>query len=164
MRRLVLTMSALLVLLAFGAGAAGSSGGGRPTPSLDLYTGVVSSETLARIVRQGYDIADARPGAGGVQVDLVLTKAEVAKLRRDGVDMQPRRDAQGRSQAQRAAEQAASGFTVWRSYDEPRGMRDELYSIAQRNPQIVKLEVIGHTLQGREIVALKVTKNAKALA
>ena len=65
MRRLVLTMSALLVLLAFGAGAAGSSaGGGRPTASLDLYTGVVSSETLARIVRQGYDIADARPAAG----------------------------------------------------------------------------------------------------
>ena len=121
-------MSALLVLLAFGAGAAGSSaGGGRPTASLDLYTGVVSSETLARIVRQGYDIADARPGAGGVQVDLVLTKAEVAKLRRDGVDLQPRRDAQGRSQAQRAAEQAASGFTVWRSYDAPGGIRDELY-------------------------------------
>jgi len=164
MRRLVLTMSALLVLLAFGAGAAGSSaGGGRPTASLDLYTGVVSSETLARIVRQGYDIADARPGAGGVQVDLVLTKAEVAKLRRDGVDMQPRRDAQGRSQAQRAAEQAASGFKVWRSYDAPGGIRDELYSIAQRNSQIVKLEVIGHTLQGREIVALKVTRNAKTL-
>jgi len=28
----------------------------------------------------------------------------------------------------------------------------------------VKLEVIGHTLQGREIIALKVTKNAKSIA
>ena len=71
----------------------------------------------------------------------------------------PRR--QGRTQAQRAAAQAAGGFNVWRSYDAADGIRDELYSIAQRNPQIVKLEVIGHTLQGREIIALKVTKNAQ---
>ena len=81
MRRAVFSISVLLVLLAFVAGAAGSTaGGGRSAASLDLYTGVVSSETLGRIVRQGYDIADARPAAGGVRVDLVLTKAEVAKL------------------------------------------------------------------------------------
>ena len=165
MRRAVFSMSVLLAILAFAAGAAGSSAGGpRSTASLDLYTGVVSSETLGRLVRQGYDIADARPAAGGVRVDLVLTKAEVAKLGAQGVDVQPRRDAQGRTQAQRAAAQAAGGFNVWRSYDEPGGIRDELYSIARRNPQIVKLEVIGHTLQGREIIALKVTKNAKTVA
>jgi len=165
MRRAVFSMSVLLVMLAFGAGAAGSSAGGaRSTASLDVYTGVVSSETLGRIVRQGYDIADARQAAGGVRVDLVLTKAEVAKLGAQGVAVQPRRDAQGRTQAQRAAAQAAGGFNVWRSYDEPGGIRDELYSIARRNPQIVKLEVIGQTLQGREIVALKVTKNAKTVA
>ena len=165
MRRTVLSMSLLLAILAFAAGAAGSSAGGpRSAVSLDLYTGVVSSEKLGQLVRQGYDIADARPAAGGVQVDLVLTEAEVAKLGAQGVDVQPRRDAQGRTQAQRAAAQAAGGFNVWRSYDAPGGIRDELYSIARRNPQIVKLEVIGQTLQGREIVALKVTKNAKTVA
>ena len=78
--------------------------------------------------------------------------------------MKPRRDKQGRTQAERAAAQAAAGFNVWRSYDEKDGIRDELYSIARRNPQIVKLEVIGHTIQGREIIALKVTKDAKTLA
>ena len=50
------------------------------------------------------------------------------------------------------AEQAASGYNVWRSYDEPGGIRDELYQIAQSNPQNVQLQVIGHTLQGREII------------
>ena len=158
-------MFALLVVLVFGAGAAGSSaGGGRSTASLDLYTGVVSSETLGRLVRQGYDIADARPTAGGVQADLVLTEAEVAKLGAQGVAVHPRRDTQGRTQAKRAAEQAAGGFNVWRSYDAPGGIRDELYRIAQRNSHIVKLEVIGHTLQGREIIALKVTTKAKKVA
>src|SRR4029450_7106583 len=165
MRRAVFSTSVLLAVLVFGAAAAGSSGAGaHAAASLDLYTGVVSSDTLGRIVRQGYDIANARQAAGGVQVDLVLTKADVAKLARQGVDVQPRRDAQGHTQAQRAAQQAAAGFNVWRSYDEPGGIRDELSSIAQRNPQLVKLEVIGHTLQGREIVVLKVTKNAKTLA
>ena len=165
MRRTIFSMSALLAILVFTAAAAGSSAGGpRSTVSLDLYTGVVSSATLGRLVRQGYDIADARPAAGGVRVDLVLTQAEVAKLGAQGVDVQPRRDAQGHTQAQRAAAQAAGGFNVWRSYDAPGGIRDELYSIARRNSQIVKLEVIGHTLQGREIIALKVTKNAKTVA
>src|SRR6187401_1258272 len=142
MRRAVFSMSLLLVMLAVGVGATGSSAGGVRSTSLDLYTGVVSSATVGSIVRQGYDIADARRAAGGVQIDLVLTKAEVAKLGAQGVELQPRRDARGRTQEQRAAEQAAGGFNVWRSYDAPGGIRDELYSIAQRNSQIVKLEVI----------------------
>ena len=103
MRRTVFSVSVLLVVLAIGVGAAGSSaGGGRSTPSLDLYTGVVNSATLSRLSRQGYDIANARPAAGGVQIDLVLTTADVAKLGAQGVDMKPRRDAQGHTQAQRA--------------------------------------------------------------
>ena len=32
-----------------------------------------------------------------------------------------------------AAQQAAAGFAVWRSYDEPGGIRDQLYAAA-RNP------------------------------
>ena len=57
--------------------------------------------------------------------------------------------------------------TKWRQApkitNEDEKLLDELYSLARRNSQIVKLEVIGHTLQGREIVALKVTRNAKTL-
>ncbi len=163
MRRGIFFVVALLVLLAFAT--TGSSAGGRHSgASLDLYTGVVSSEQVAQLVRQGYDVAEASQAAGGVQVDLVLTTSEVAKLAAQGIDVKPRRDKQGRTQAQRAADQAAAGYNVWRSYDEKNGIRDELYSIARRNPQIVKLEVIGHTHQGREIIALKVTKDAKTIA
>ena len=70
------------------------------------------------------------------------------------------RDSQGRTQLQRAALQAASGFNVWRSYDEEGGIRDELDEIAADNPDITKLEVIGETDQGREIIAIKLTQNA----
>ena len=57
--------------------------------------------------------------------------------------------------------QQAAGFTVWRSWDESGGIRDELYSLARRNPQLVKLEVLGTTHQGRELIALKLTQSAR---
>ena len=60
-----------------------------------------------------------------------------------------------------AAAQAVGGFNVWRSWDEPGGIRDELYEVARRNPQLVDLDVIGRTYQGREIIALKVTQGAR---
>src|ERR671918_566507 len=44
-----------------------------------------------------------------------------------------------------AAAQAQNGFTVWRSYDEPGGFRDQMYQIAADNPQIAKLVKIGTT-------------------
>src|SRR4029453_9232098 len=57
-----------------------------------------------------------------------------------------------------------NGFNVWRSYDEEGGIRDELYDIAASNPDIAKLEVLGETDQGREYIALKLTKNAGTVA
>src|SRR5215216_3788945 len=165
MPRGIFFAAVLIGVVAFATAAAGSSTrGSQSGDGLDLYTAVVTSAQVGQLARDGYDVADAKSGAGGVHVDLVLTQAEVGKLAAQGIEVKPRRDKQGRTQAERAAAQAAAGFTVWRSYDEKDGIRDELYSIARRNPQIVKLEVIGHTIQGREIIALKVTKDAKTVA
>jgi hypothetical protein len=165
MRRGIFFAAVLVGVVAFATAATGSSTrDGHSSASLDLYTGIVSPAQLGQLARDGYDVAETRQAAGGVQADLVLTKADVAKLAAQGIDVKPRRDKQGRTQAERAAAQADAGFNVWRSYDQKNGIRDELYSIARRNSQIVKLEVIGHTLQGREIIALKVTKDAKTLA
>jgi hypothetical protein len=154
----------LAVVLAFGLTGAAAGAGGTSSAALDVYTGVVSADKAAELARQGYDVASARQAAGGVRVDLVLTSGEAAKLSARGVELRLKRDKQGRSQAQRAALQAEGGYNVYRSYDERGGIRDELYSIARRNSGIVKLEVIGKTLQGREIIALKVTKDAKKVA
>ena len=74
------------------------------------------------------------------------------------------RNGKGQTVSEQAARQAAGGFNVWRSWDEPGGIRDELYEVARRNPQLVKLEVLGHTHQGREIIALKLTQGARERA
>ena len=58
-------------------------------------------------------------------------------------------------------EQAAAGWGAFRSYSEPGGIRDELAAVAARYPRLAKLVTIGRTVQGKPILAVKVTKNAR---
>ncbi len=157
---LVLSLQAALPVAAVdhGNGSNGSNG------NLDMYSATVDPATAAEIVRKGYDVAETRNEADGrVTIVLILSPKERAQLRKDGVQTAAVRDAKGRTSRERALEQAASGFNVWRSYDEPGGIRDELYDVAKKYAGFVKLEVIGHTIQGREIIALKVTQGAKGI-
>jgi hypothetical protein len=153
---------ALLVPLGFTGGApAGAADRGG---SLDVYTATVTRAEAAGLVRGGYDVAATRSTSAGVEVDLVLAQSEVSTLRGKGIAATVKRNRDGKTARQLAAEQAQGGYVVWRSYDEPGGIRDQMYTIARKNPKIAKLEVIGHTVQGREILALKITRDANTLA
>jgi len=158
LRTIVLLTVALAVLLV--AGGMALADPGKDKDRLEMYTATVDRAQAAKLARQGYDVAATRSVPGGVEVDLVLSAAEAARLRGQGVRLDVKKNRDGKTATQLAAEQAASGLTVWRSYDEPGGIRDELYQIAHDNPSRVKLEVIGHSAQGREIIALKVTQGA----
>jgi hypothetical protein len=161
MKRLVALACALVIGLSV---AAPASARDHQADALDMYSAIVDAATAADLAQQGYDIAQTRIEADGrVRVTLVLSPQERAQLRKAGVRTEAVRDAKGRTSRQRAQAQAASGYNVWRSYDESGGIRDELYSIAKKNAGFVKLEVIGHTIQGREIIALKVTQGAKGV-
>ncbi|HEY3140181.1 MAG TPA: M14 family metallopeptidase [Acidimicrobiales bacterium] len=130
---------------------------------LDLYTGAMTSEQAKQLADGGLDIVATEPSADGTNVDVqaVLSQDELARVEaRTGVDMQLKLNANGQSSAEAAALQAASGFNVWRSWDEAGGIRDEMNQIAADNPNIVKREVLATTYQGREILALKVTTGA----
>ena len=70
----------------------------------------------------------------------------------------------GKTVKQFAAAQAAGGYNVWRSYDEPGGYRDQMHALASKYPGVTKLVKIGTTLKGREILALKVTQGARGQA
>ncbi len=143
-----------VVALASGASAAPSKG------RLEVYTAVVDRPEVSRLVREGFDVAAVRPKGEKAEVDLVLSSGDKARLEGRGVALMVKRNREGKTATELAAEQAAGGYVVWRSWDESGGIRDELYQIAQRNPKIVKLEVLGRTYGGREIVALKVTRDA----
>ena len=55
-------------------------------------------------------------------------------------------------------------YDVFRTYSEPGGIKDEMTSLAAANKGMAKLVVIGKTGQGQDIVALKVTKDARNVA
>lgn len=128
---------------------------------LDAYTAVVTQEQLQELARAGYDVGDQRPKGDKVEVGLVLAPGQQGRLRAQGVDVKLTRVKGGKTVRQFAAEQAASGYNVWRSYDEPGGIRDQMEQAAADYPQVAKLVSLGTTYEGRDILALKVTQGAR---
>ena len=117
---------------------------------------------MKAIAEAGFDVAEgARQVAGGTEVDLIMTADQRAKLAAAGVDATLTRVKGGQTVQQFAARMAANGFTVWRSYDEDGGIEDQMRAAARNNPRIAKLEKIGRTIQGRDILALKLTEDAR---
>jgi Zinc carboxypeptidase len=156
-------VSVMLLLISLGGLTASPSGAGAQgrQPTLEMYTAVVSAAEFQDLQTRGFDVASVEPTEGGVRVALVLSTEERNALRKEGIDLGLWRDRQGRTQTQRAALQQANGFEVYRSFDEPGGIRDEMYELARNNPQLLKLEVLGTTHQGREYIALKMTQSAR---
>jgi hypothetical protein len=132
--------------------------------SLDMYSAVVQADELTTLSERGYDIVSQRAVADGFEVDLVLTRSQRRELASQGVKTSLIRVKGGLTVKQFAAAQAENGFEVWRSWDEPGGFRDRMYEIAQENPQITKLVNLGTTVQGREILAIKLTQGARGQA
>ena len=128
---------------------------------LDMYRATVRAGQVSELLAQGYDVVAQRDLAGGVEIDLVLTRAQSAELSRSGVDNDLIRVKGGKTVKQFAAAEAADGFTVWRSWDEEGGFEDQLRAIAHDNPQVTKLVDLGDTYQGRDILAIKMTQGAR---
>jgi hypothetical protein len=148
----LLTLAAVAITLAVAPTASGAR--------LQMYTVQGNPAKIARAT-QGVELAGLRYTRGGIRAQAVLTRDQLAKLRASGVRVKLTRNRRGRTVVAQARAQAAGGYNVYRSWDEPGGIRDELHRIARRNPNIVKLEVLGRTHQGRELIALKVTQGAR---
>jgi hypothetical protein len=135
----------------------------RAADRLDVYTVVTTAEQLAAFEDKGLDVAETHVAvtAGGVKTQMILTRDQLQDVRAAGASAKLTRVKGGKTVKQFAAAQAANGFTVWKSYDEPGGYRDQMYDLAARYPSVTKLVKIGTTLQGREILALKVTAGAR---
>ena len=144
--------------------AAASVASGKPG-SLKMFGATVDAATLQELVNQGYDVTPVDFSLEGVDVALVLSPGERQVLEAKGVELtlqsSPR---EGRDQQ---ADAAASifGWDVYRSYDEPGGIQDQLRAIAAdpQNRGFVKLYDIGNTIEGRDIWAIRMTQGAAGL-
>jgi hypothetical protein len=158
-RRPLVAATAATILVAISAQAAVAAQAARDR--LDAYTAVVKAGDLGTLAEEGYDVTGQRRVARGIKVGLVLTRDQRARLAQDGINARLTRVKGGQTVQQFAARQAANGFQVWRSWDEPGGFRDQMYKTARDNRQIAKLVRLGTTIQGREILAVKLTQGAR---
>jgi hypothetical protein len=158
-KRWALVAAAVAIVCALGAQVAAAKQ--RGSDRLNAYRAVVKADELATLTEQGFDVSDQRRVKRGIEVDVVATKAQRAKLTQQGIETELTRVRGGQTVQQFAAAQAENGFEVWRSWDEPGGIRDQMHRVARRNPQIAKLVQIGTSIQGREILAIKLTQGAR---
>jgi hypothetical protein len=153
-------MLVALFATGFTAGAQDSAG-----DKLDVYTGTVPAGDVDQIFDLGVDrheleVAPARSGkAGQLRIEAILSGAQAASLRRDGVDLTLKR-IDGQSVARRATLQAAAGDGVFRRYAGAGGLKEEFVQAADDHRGITKLVTVGQTVRGEEIIALKVSEDA----
>jgi len=159
MKHWSVAVAGLALLLAFGTQPAAAQSA---SDRLNGYTAIVESDQLQILAEQGFDIGEQVQVRGGrVEVDFIATRGQRAKLAAEGIKSKLTRVRGGKTLRQFAAAQSQHGFDVWRSYDEEGGIRDQMYRVARRNPQLAKLVNIGTTVQGREILAIKLTQGAR---
>ena len=146
----------LLVMGGTPASAAPSSAGGGPV----AYAAEVTPAQLALVMASGIDRREVltTPGGapGSVRVEVVLGERAANALIAQGVPLEVRSAA-----VQSAGATKPTG--VFRPWSGPRGLREEFVAFARAHPNLVKQEVIGQSVQGQDILAFKVTKNARQM-
>jgi hypothetical protein len=168
MRRKWLTVACALSLTA--ALSAAAPGAAAPKAALDsddgraslrVFVGELTPQQVETLRGMGVDDLAASAGAGGrVNVEVILSAPQAERLRSRGVALTEKK-VRGQNAADALRTQAAAGQTVFRTYSEPGGIRDELVSAAAAHPGIAKLVTVGRSLNGQQILAVKVTKNAR---
>jgi hypothetical protein len=140
---------------------------------LNAYRVKATAKNLKTLAQAGFDMTEGRRKDGTVEI--VATARQASNL---DVGAKVVRDSAGRTAAQRSARLAPpadpvtySGsdaeWDVWTRFDRVAGDNKEQYQEQYDRLSalpIVKREVLGKTYLNREIVALKVTKDAKTTA
>ncbi|MEV6170023.1 M14 family zinc carboxypeptidase [Streptomyces sp. NPDC051954] len=106
--------------------------------------------------QDGHELGEQVPDKGTATVEVYLTGKEADKLEKQGVDLTEHK-LSGKARAR--VEAAAEG--VFRPYSGEGGLQQEILATAQANPGLTKVVSIGKTVNGQDILALKLTKNAK---
>lgn len=170
-RSLGAVMAVLASLVLAGPAAAATEQSGRS--GLDAYKITTDGAGLRTLAAEGFDMTES--GRRGRTVEIVATAEQVEQLRKLGLDPELKRNQAGLSARQfDAADQRPDGsYDVWRPFfddtyvgdDEEGNERETLYEemqrIAAENTDIVKPVQFGQSINGKPLLALKVTKDAR---
>ncbi|MER7778167.1 M14 family zinc carboxypeptidase [Streptomyces sp. NPDC096191] len=160
--RSILAVGALLIGGAGFAPVAQAQPASPETPDADevkVFRADVTQEQVPLLLaagQDGHELTERVPDRGTATVEVYLTDQQADKLEKQGVDL-TEHSLSGR--AEKRVEDAADG--VFRPYSGSGGLREEILRTARQNPRLTKVVSIGKTVNGQDILALKLTKNAK---
>ncbi|MEW2452503.1 M14 family zinc carboxypeptidase [Streptomyces parvulus] len=160
--RSILAVGALLIGGAGFAPVAQAQPEGPVTPDADevkVFRADVTQEQVPLLLaagQDGHELTERVPDRGTATVEVYLTDQQADKLEQQGVDLTEHSLS---TRAERRVEAAADG--VFRPYSGSGGLREEILRTARENPRLTKVVSIGRTVQGKDILALKLTRNAK---
>ncbi|KUO13454.1 M14 family metallopeptidase [Streptomyces sp. DSM 15324] len=106
--------------------------------------------------QDGHELSEQAPEKGTATVEVYLTEKQAAKLEKQGVALTEHTLS---AKAERRVEAASDG--VFRPYGGSGGLKEEILRTGQQNPGLTKVVSIGKTINGQDILALKLTKDAK---
>ena len=160
--RLILAVGALLIggasLAPVAQAQNGSSQGSDPN-EVKVFSADVTAKQVPLLLaagQDGHELGEQVPEKGKAAVEVYLTEQQAEKLQKQGVDLTEHTlsaKAEGRVDA------AAEG--VFRPYSGSGGLKEEIVRTGQQNPDLTKVVSIGKTVNGQDILALKMTKGAK---
>ncbi|MFL5999856.1 MAG: M14 family metallopeptidase, partial [Streptomyces sp.] len=164
MRRRARPILAVGALLLGGAGivsvAQAAESASSPDPNeVKVFRAEVTSGQVPLLLaagQDGHELSEQVPAKGTATVEVYLTDQEAKKLEGQGVELTEHTLT---AKAEARVDKAAEG--VFRPYSGSGGLREEILATARANPGLTKVVSIGKTVNGKDILALKLTKNAK---
>jgi hypothetical protein len=159
----VLSAAALVGTAAIAVLPAGAQPDSPPGQSgLEVYVGEVDAAGVEKMRAIGLDaddfVVDAG-AAGPTEVEVAMTDTQAAKLQAQGVELEVKM-VDGKKASEVLLTQAEQGFDVFRPYSGGGGIEEELYDTAAANPELTETVVIGQSVNGQDIVAVRVTDDA----
>ncbi|MFF5441638.1 M14 family zinc carboxypeptidase [Streptomyces achromogenes] len=131
-----------------------------PAPEeVGVYHAEVTGQQVPLLLKAGQDgheLGERTAGGGRTRVEVYLTGKQAARLREQGVALTEHTLS---AKAEARVEGAAQG--VFRPYSGSGGLKEEILRTAGANPGLTKVESIGRTIRGQDILALKLTGNAR---
>ncbi|MFJ5638111.1 M14 family zinc carboxypeptidase [Streptomyces sp. NPDC093223] len=161
--RSILAVGALLIGGAALAPVAQAQTGSSAKPDPDevkVFRADVTKKQIPLLLKAGQDgheLGDQVTGSGRTQVELYLTDGQARTLQKQGVGLTEHTLS---ARAETRVADASQG--VFRPYGGSGGLKEEILRTAQANPGLTKVESIGRTIDGQDILALKLTKGAKS--
>ncbi len=160
--RSILAVGALLIGGASFAPIAQAQNGSSDTADPDevkVFRAEVTKQQIPLLLaagQDGHELSAQAPEKGTATIEVYLTDTQAEKLEKQGVELTEHTLS---AKAEQRVEAAAEG--VFRPYSGSGGLKEEILRAGQENPGLTKVVSIGKTVTGQDILALKLTKNAK---